>query len=207
MSKLKDLKEEFTKITGLPAKKAIVQLICTELEDRRMHSISDWEWVLTSIEPRFKLQTYQDYRNKVTELEQQNEVLANYISEQLNKPEPVAETTTETLTNPSVESLEDVAYLLNETESRLLFTLLLSYADNIKSAYKKLTKKYHPDVNSSPKATALTVILNDVYSTLNQQKDNLDDDFNTDYTNYSNPNNDYDKDCTVSYDDFENLEF
>lgn len=204
MSKLKDLKEEFTKITGLPAKKSIVQLICTEVSNHGMHSISDWEWVLTSIEPRFKLQTYQNYQNKVTELEQQNEVLASYIAEQLNKPEPVVESKPETAVNPVVESLEDIAYLLDETDAKLLFTFLLSYTDNLKSAYKKLAKKYHPDVNSSPKATMLTVILNDVYLILNQQqKDNSDDNFtDIDFTDY-----DYAANSTIDMDNWENVGF
>jgi hypothetical protein len=205
MSKLKDLKEEFTKVTGLPAKKAVIQLICPGVDSRSMHSISDWEWVLTSIEPRFKLQTYLDLQNKLTELEEQNEVFANYICKEINKPEPVepVESKTEVADIPAVESLEDVAYLLDETESRLLFTLLLSYANNLKSAYKKLAKKYHPDVNSSPKATALTVILNDVYSTLNQQKDNSDDNFtDIDYTDY-----DYATNSTVDMHNWENVGF
>ena len=40
--------------------------------------------------------------------------------------------------------------------------------DEIKKAYRKLSKKYHPDINKSPNATEMFQKINDAYEFLSE---------------------------------------
>jgi curved DNA-binding protein CbpA len=45
-----------------------------------------------------------------------------------------------------------------------------STADEIRTAYRKLAKQYHPDVNKSPDANAMMKLINEAYAVLGDKK-------------------------------------
>lgn len=150
MSRLKELKEEFTKITGLPAKKMMVDVVCEGVGDRRMMSIFDWEWALNSIAPRFKMA---DREAKIAELE-----------EQLTQS-----------TQAGVEPLQPIV----EDEIELLVGEIFLESSDCRTTYRRLSKRYHPDLNpDNPNAVKLSVIVNRVYEEVkengNYQNDRIE---------------------------------
>ncbi len=73
---LKQLKEQFTELTGLPANKANAFTVCADLGDRKMTSKSDWDFAITNIIPEKTLKYQQDtVKDLIKALESQTDKL------------------------------------------------------------------------------------------------------------------------------------
>ena len=73
---LKELKAQFTDLTGLPANKANAFTICDNLGDRKMTTKADWEYAIANIIPEKTLKYQQDtIKDLITALESQTDKL------------------------------------------------------------------------------------------------------------------------------------
>ncbi len=153
MTRLQQLKTEFTTITGLSAKKVFVEAVCSDLGARTMRSIKDWEWAVTSIQPRFVLADKEP------------------VAESPTPPEP---------TTPVFNCVEDIAQVLDEEDAAVFFQFLFAISADTKNTYRQLCKRYHPDVNPGV-ASHLIVVLNRVYEeveeTITFEADDTSDDW------------------------------
>lgn len=170
MTILKELKEAFTKLTKLPAKKTFVEAICGSTF-RRMLSIKDWEWAVESIPEAFKigeiLEQHEKLQAQVTELETE----VNDLTDVIAKAKPT-----------NTVDIENISYTLavEHVDPFIRFLFQIS-TDSLKQTLFRLSKKYHPDVNKDkPNAEIVTKILNNVYADLKRNLEENDDSDNND---------------------------
>ena len=73
---LKQLKAQFTDLTGIPANKANAYAVCSGVEGRKMTTKADWDFALSNIIPEKTLKYQQDtIKDLITVLESQTEKL------------------------------------------------------------------------------------------------------------------------------------
>ncbi|MBW4565984.1 MAG: hypothetical protein KME32_33890 [Mojavia pulchra JT2-VF2] len=136
---LKQLKEDFTAKTGMPAKKAYVLLAAPSVAKHNLRSIADWKLVLSSIE--FKLVKVGDeiFKNIPSDetdddwIKQLDDIDNEFRSQRENLKQDDPETYEfEELTNSETDEFEDDFSRCQNTKE-------------IKALYRKLSKSHHPD--------------------------------------------------------------
>jgi hypothetical protein len=156
----KQLKDEFTRITRLPAKQNFVWLACPSLANCKIRSKSDWVLAIESIEltltPLFCDIPVQAGVEDIGEtVEPKTE----------SAPEPVSE-----LTQLIDAEISVVLNALND-ENRDVTTVFqcgFLLASDHKQLYRKLAQRFHPDVNGDDDAE-LFVLMNEVYKQLTEE--------------------------------------
>ncbi|NER90324.1 hypothetical protein [Moorena sp. SIO3A2] len=132
------VKAEFTKITGLPAKKVFAEQCCTpgSLTGRRMSSTADWEHALANIHKVMVVREQQEQPEHPTVKEEVTEPV----------PEPVEEESEESRIASAAELICTQAKPFAEVIAR----------EEIKAGnYKKVARHLHPDISAFPKEAAL----------------------------------------------------
>ncbi len=91
---LKELKTQFTDLTGLPANKANAYTVCSDLEGRKMTAKADWDFAIANIIPEktltYQQQVTESLKDLITALESQTDKLLELNSlyeEELQNPQ------------------------------------------------------------------------------------------------------------------------
>lgn len=143
---LKELKAEFTRLTGLPAKKAFVVIAAPLMAECPMRSKPDWQAALSAIEFRLfpatlKFQSEDSFQE------------ASHLPEEYSQPHIETDQKTdseETVLLPEEHLAEYAAHVPDELVKRVVSTILLFDKGNIKPVYRTLARSFHPDSSRLP---------------------------------------------------------
>lgn len=194
---LKSLKEEFTKLTGLPAKKAFVEAVCVGAGLRTMRSLIDWEWAIRSVAPQFLVNspeisdlelaneeliqgldnTCAAYEQQFAEFKQQLATQKLMYEQQLADQKTTYEEKLKKVSPSPTSSdcIEIPVFELTEEQARRLFSFVFSFSGDNKATYKQLHRLIHPDLNQHRVAiaTSLSIVLNELYEKLKNQENDI----------------------------------
>jgi regulator of replication initiation timing len=177
---LKDIKLKFTEITGLPAKKAFVVVVVSDIDDRKMRSTTDWEWAVENVLPQFRLNERSDDPELLGRLSQAELALSIAESKAEDLEERVNDLDEENqqlmMEIQKLEAKVNEANNLKTDEEVIVFAavngsdeivepLFESLLTNDIAWHKKLSKAFHPDTTklNKQKAQELFILLTTIY--------------------------------------------
>lgn len=152
----RQLKAEFTRVTGLPAKQSFVWLACPSLANCKIRSKNDWILAIESIEliltPMFDDVSGQE------EIEESVEVV---------EPEP---TPTSQPAQPIDAEVSVILNALNDEDRDVETVLQCGFllASDHKQLYRKLAQRFHPDTSGDEDAE-LFVLMDQTYKKLTEE--------------------------------------
>lgn len=178
---LKELKAEFTRMTGLPAKKSFVVIAAPLMASYPMRSKYDWQVVLSVIE--FKLvpsaPTYQfsnGFQDQSPPLEEHSQTSDQAKHEANHREED---------TNLSAEDYlaEYMTHVPDDLAKRVLSTILSFEKEELKPVYRSLARSFHPDSSQLPgeQSNRLFAILSNAFDDV----DSVHEGWGSSYGNYA----------------------
>jgi hypothetical protein len=156
----KQLKDEFTRITRLPAKQNFVWLACPSLANCKIRSKNDWILAVESIEltltPMFG-----------------NVPSQTSVEEVWETVEPESEPAPDPVPKPAQPIDAEISVILNalndeDRDVATIFQCGFLLASDHKRLYRKLAQRFHPDKNGDDDAEFF-ILMNDVYKQLTEE--------------------------------------
>jgi anthranilate/para-aminobenzoate synthase component I len=197
--KLSEAKQEFTRRTQMPAKKAFAELVVApgSLNGKRMTATVDWLWVLENMLPHWDKSTdetplatfnaeNQKQAEQIQQLVKQNESLTQALNQaeaecdrlRVEQDELLAEieqdrqriAQAQALPADEAEAVAIAANAVPHVVAGKIFEAVLTL--NYKSWFKKLALHLHPDTTKLEKNAAqeLFVILSDKYNEIKEKE-------------------------------------
>ena len=164
---LKELKAQFTDLTGIPANKANVYTVCSSLGDRKMVCKADWDFAISNIIPektlKYQQQVTESLKDLITALESQTDKLLQLntayedefitIQEENDQLKSIIAEASESDSGKAATSLQkEIDYLHCQLEgSNSLLLDLQTQNEKLKAsadAFKQSNLLYHEDFHN-----------------------------------------------------------